>query len=270
MIFAAYFKWKTEIAATAQETVMNADKAHDLFGHGDKERDKKIASVLGIRLTPGTNMPCKACAEGKAKQKNVPKITEYETGEKDGERVYLDISTIKKRKKGPKVARPNWRIMVIGRQLQLKLSGFFRTKNGMIELTCEQLYKWRQDGKKISAIRLDNAGENVKLQKRCASADWKLGDIDFEYTARDTPQQNHLAELGFAVLANRGRAMMAKANIPLKIRYKVFPDCFETATKLDGLTPVTIDGKTATRFEHWYGKNPEWSKHLKRGERPEQ
>ena len=45
-------------------------------------------------------------------------------------------------------------------------------------------------------------GENIKLQARSQSADWKL-NITYEYTARDTPQQNHLAEVGFALLANK-------------------------------------------------------------------
>jgi hypothetical protein len=48
---------------------------------------------------------------------------------------------------------------------------------------------------------MDGAGENKKLQKRSDSKDWKL-EIDYEITARATPQQNHLAELGFATLAN--------------------------------------------------------------------
>jgi hypothetical protein len=41
-------------------------------------------------------------------------------------------------------------------------------------------------------------------------------DIQYEFMARDTPQQNHLAELGFAVLANRGRALMHRATVPMK------------------------------------------------------
>ena len=91
----------------------------------------------------------------------------------------------------------------------------------MIEPTCEQFQKWKDKGMPVKFVRLDNAGENTKLQKRCDSEAWKLA-IDFEFTARDTPQQNHLAELGFAVLANRGRAIMHRANIPLNLRYKLY------------------------------------------------
>jgi len=45
---------------------------------------------------------------------------------------------------------------------------------------------------------MDGAGENIKLKKRIDSVDWKLG-IDYEITARNTPQQNHLAEVAFTI-----------------------------------------------------------------------
>jgi hypothetical protein len=98
----------------------------------------------------------------------------------------------------------------------MKFSDFFDTKNGMVEEMCQQLYRWKESGRGAKIIRLDNAGENKFLQQRSQSADWKL-NVNFEFTARDTPQQNHLAELGFAHLANYGRALMARANVPLNI-----------------------------------------------------
>ena len=57
-------------------------------------------------------------------------------------------------------------------------------------------------------LRMDNAGKNMKLIKRCKSSDWKLGIKKFELTARNTPQQNHLAEIGFTTLANQMHAML--------------------------------------------------------------
>jgi hypothetical protein len=132
----------------------------------------------------------------------------------------LDIAIIKKSKNGPKVYKGNWRIMVDERT-QLKFSDFFDTKNGMVEETCKQLHCWKQSVRGAKLIRLDNAGENKLLQQRSQSADWKL-NITYEFTARESPQQNHLAELGFTHLANYGRALMARANVPLSIHYKVF------------------------------------------------
>jgi hypothetical protein len=128
---------------------------------------------------------------------------------------------------------------MVDERTQLNFSDFFDTKNGMVEETCEQLHRWKESGRGAKIIRLDNAGENKLLQQRSQSADWKL-NITYEFTVRDTPQQNHLAELGFAHLANYGRALMARANVPLSIRYKVFTKAFKTATLLDGLTVIKI------------------------------
>ena len=85
--------------------------------------------------------------------------------------------------------------------------------------------------------KLDNAGENKMLEEQCKSADWKL-NIKFEYTARNTPQHNHLVEVGFATIAGRGRAMMSHANLPKEIRNKLCKEAFSTATKLDNLIAV--------------------------------
>jgi hypothetical protein len=72
-----------------------------------------------------------------------------------------------------------------------------------------------------------------------------------------------LAELAFAIIANRGRAMMHRANVPLKIRYKVWKEAFKTATLLDDLTAITLDDVTATRYVHWNGQNPQFAEHLR-------
>ena len=67
----------------------------------------------------------------------------------------------------------------------------------MVEPTCEQFHKWQQSNIGITLLRLDNAGENKLLQTRCASKDWKM-NFEFEFIARDNPQQNSLTEVGFA------------------------------------------------------------------------
>ena len=131
----------------------------------------------------------------------------------------------------------------------------------MVEPTCTQLSRWKSRNKEVKIIRCDNGGEKIQLEKRLKSKDWKL-DVKFEYTARNTPQQNALAEKGFDTLYCRGRAMMNAANVPLKMRYTLFWECFKTATLLDGLAIMEIDGKLATRYEHWGAEIPKFAKHL--------
>jgi hypothetical protein len=84
-----------------------------------------------------------------------------------------------------------------------------------------------------------------------------------EFTPRDTPQYNHLVEIGFPTIRKQATALMNEANIPKAKRYKVWYKAYGTATKLDGLVPAEINGKTQTRDEHFYGKNPAFAKHLR-------
>jgi hypothetical protein len=87
--------------------------------------------------------------------------------------------------------------------------------------------------------------------------------MNYEYTGRDTPQHNHMAELGFATLGNKRKALMVRANIPMNKRYLLFRESFKTATDLDSLAVTTIGEKKATRHEHFCGKNPKWMKFLR-------
>jgi hypothetical protein len=191
----------------------------------------------------------------------IKKSTHIAATKKDKRRIFIDISTVKKAKMGKDLARPNWYLMVDERT-QLKFSMFYLKKNDMIEPACAQLQKWKQAGLGVTHIRLDNAGENTKLQERAESAAWKLG-VQFEYSARDTPQQNRLAELGFTVLGNKGRDCMVAASVPMTIRYKLFPKAFEYTTDMDGLQVTTINGLTLTRYKYFCGKNPKFAQHLR-------
>jgi len=72
-----------------------------------------------------------------------------------------------------------------------------------------------------------------------------------------------LAELGLAVLTKHGVALMVRAHVSMKIRYRVFWEAFKTATKLNGLEAVNVEGKVLTRYEHCEGKIPSFAKHLR-------
>ena len=185
----------------------------------------------------------------------MPKISEHIKATKDEPRIFLDISTVKDKSGKIDLAKSNWRI-IVDERTGMKFSDFFNRKIDMVEPTCQLLNKWKQAGIIVKYIRLDNAGENKKLEERADSAEWKL-NINFEYTARDTPQQNSLAELGFTILAAQARAMMSAAHVPEDIRNKgVWREAIKTATDLDALAAIDIDGVVKPRVEHWSGKLP--------------
>ena len=126
---------------------------------------------------------------------------------------------------------------------------------------CERMHG-QKDDRAVKFIRQDNAGENRSLQNRCSSSDWKL-EADFEYTAKETPQQNSLAENAFTIIAAMARALLNAANVPMEERYRLFPEAANTVTKLDWLQGVTINGVTKTCIE-WYGKSvPKFAKNLR-------
>eukprot|EP00957_Ditylum_brightwellii_P083009 6310680-Ditylum_brightwellii.AAC.1 len=110
----------------------------------------------------------------------------------------------------------------------------------MVEPTLEKFARWEQNNRKVKFVRCNNAGENKTLEKRSQSKDWRMNP-EFEYTARATPQQNHLAELAFATLGNKGRTLMHQANVPEAMKYKVFPKAFMAATLLDRLVVVEVN-----------------------------
>jgi hypothetical protein len=130
---------------------------------------------------------------GKAKQKNVKKTSDVNKSVVPGGCVYFDISTVKSKKGEPKVAQPNWRIMVDERT-DMKFSHFFAKKNGMYEPTCKLINKWKDMKIELKCIRMDNAGENKSLQQKYWRKDWQF-EIMYAYTAIYTQQHNHLAEL---------------------------------------------------------------------------
>ena len=131
----------------------------------------------------------------------------------------IDISTIKPPNTlKKKVFKSNWNLMV-DHAVGFKHSGFYESKNGMVEPTVQQLRQWKREQHRVLTIRCDNAGENKTLQKAC---DDRGLTISFEYTARNTPQQNSKVEKGFETLYGRGKAMLNGASVPEKEKYVLF------------------------------------------------
>ena len=110
---------------------------------------------------------------------------------------------------------------------------------------------------------MDNAGKTKKLVKQLNSQNWKRYP-KIECATMDTPQHNHLVEVGFATLHGWDRALMVEAKVPNDKKHIVAQKAFKTATKLDGLIPIEIDGNVKARVEHWSGSIPGYAKHLRK------
>ena len=264
-VFAIMLKRRQGPSSVRELTNLSYQELHDMYAHCNERETRKIADHFGIPISKESAKPCESCAVGKAKQKNVinknpdKKLT-FKATEPNG-RVYLDVSSVKAREGAAPPPKPHWRI-IVDEKTQHKTSGFYATKDGMVEPTCELMSQWRQQDMPVKHLRMDNGGENIALEKRLKSSDWQLHPI-VEYTAKDTPQHNHLAEVSFSTLSNRFRAMMHRANIPSQHRLKVWHKAASVATKMDGLTVIEIDGVKKTRVEHWSGKLPGYAHYLR-------
>lgn len=230
---------------------MNLNKAHEVFGHMGEANTRRNCEHLGIKLKKVAFKPCKDCAIGKAKQKNVPKISQGKKSIKLNDRVMIDITTIKKPKKGnvATVNQGNWR-MIVDEYSKKKTSHFFKKKCDMVKSTCDQFNRWKNEGKAVEIVRCDNAGENYSLEKMCNGNEYNL-NIKFEFTARNTPQQNSLVKKGFDTIYGRDRAILYGALIPSEVRHILFREAFKHAEMMDNLNVETIDQSTKSRYEHF-------------------
>ena len=113
-------------------------------------------------------------------------------------------------------------------------------------------------GIEIKRIRLDNRGENKRLQKECNKEN--LGMI-FEFTAPGTPQQNSVSERRILMLMGRARAMLIQAGIDSKEKGVSWCEVISTATKLDNI--LVRPDRTKPPYTLFYNKDAKYMKHMR-------
>ena len=80
---------------------VNITAAHGLMCHAGEDDTRKSLNYLGYLITRGTLKPCSSCREAKAKKTFLPKVSNRIISTKPNERLWLDISTIKRPKNQP-------------------------------------------------------------------------------------------------------------------------------------------------------------------------
>ena len=78
-VFAMYVKRANSIKTANMVTnvkKMTIQQAHERLEHIGEDAVRKIAKTLNWSIMPGLLSPCKACAVGKARQRNLPKDPE--------------------------------------------------------------------------------------------------------------------------------------------------------------------------------------------------
>jgi hypothetical protein len=91
---------------------------------------------------------------------------------------------------------------------------------------------------------------------------WKF-KTKSKYTAPGTPHHNSYAETRFRALAGVTSLMINEASVPRAICYTLIGKVSKTATKLDSLVIVDIDGVKRTQVNHYANVIPSWVKHMR-------
>ncbi len=100
-------------------------------------------------------------------------------------------------------------------------------------------------GHPIKILRQDNVKENVAAIKMARGKDWKIV-FKAEFTVQKTPQQNLIAEMAFTVIAVQAQSMMNAAQLPNKLRFKLWAETGMTATYLNNVVIITLNGEKKT------------------------
>jgi hypothetical protein len=87
--------------------------------------------------------------------------------------------------------------------------------------------------------------EIVAAIKMAQEKDWKIV-FKAEFTVQKTPQQNSIAEMAFMVIAAQAQSMMNAAQLPDRLRFKLRAETVTTASYLNNLVMVTLNGEKKT------------------------
>jgi hypothetical protein len=91
----------------------------------------------------------------------------------------------------------------------------------------------KQHNLKVKNIRLDNSGENKAFKDNADKEN--LLKLNWEFTAKDAPQQNGKIERKFATLWGKVRAILNSAKLPWALRDKLWAQCANISTQLENV-----------------------------------
>ena len=244
---------ENELAHVNMKTILNYEKAHQLLGHPGRNKLIGTSERLNWNLSDRHASECEDCLKGKARRTNLNKESKnYST--KAGERLMIDISSIKTNN-DKKIGR-FW-LLVVDEATDMKWSFFLTNKSQQVVVLVGFIKNLKENDKPVKYIRCDNAGENYALKKKIEEEGL---NIRFEFTARQTPQQNGKEERAFATLYGRMRAMMLSAGMDTTAKQKYWMEAAATATKLNNI--LNEKGKPSPH-KLFYGDDPEYEKHLR-------
>jgi hypothetical protein len=211
------------------EKSVNVNKFHEIIGHCGLDRLKKTAQVHGLKLK-GDFKVCEDCAVAKARQKNLN--NDWKGGSQvSGERVYLDISSIRDESYGGSCF---W-VLLIDDYSDYCWSIFLKNKSDLKSKVMTLLTDLKITGINVKYIQCDDSGENKAFFEACQAQRY---GVKFEFSGPRTPQRNGKVERKFQTFFGRIKAMLNSAGLKDHLRSGVWAECAMTVTYLSNITSI--------------------------------
>ena len=143
-----------EVNAVIVNGKQSKEYFHRVTGHAGHHLMDATAKYCNVDLTGKVNN-CLSCSLEKIRQKNIPKKNE-DKSENPGERMYLDISSMRKPSMG---GRQHWVMLLVDEATKSKMSFFLKRKNEQVEPIMDWIKALKARHKiQVKIIRCDNAG----------------------------------------------------------------------------------------------------------------
>jgi hypothetical protein len=148
-----------------------------------------------------------------------------------GERVYLDISSIRDESYG---GSRFW-VLLVDDCADYCWSIFLKHKSDLKSKVMTLFTNLKIAGIDIKHIRCDDAGENKALFEACQAQGY---GVKFEFSDPRTPQRNGKVERKFQTFFGRIRAMLNSAGLKDDLRSGIWSECAMTVTFLSNITAI--------------------------------
>ena len=228
-----------------ETTLLSMNDLHEKLGHPSADITKATATKLNMNINEDKMEKCEYCDIGKMRKKNISKKPLKRVAIA-GERVYMDISSIKY----PSAGGAKYWVLFVDDYSDFLFGTYMKNKSDLAHEGVKLINKIKNDyGVVIKTIRCDNAGENKSFEKEIIE---KGMNIRFEYTAANTPQQNGRVERKFATIYGRVRSMLTGAGIEGALRKSLWAEAGNTAINLIN---IQVSHKTEkTPYEKFSGQ----------------
>ena len=226
---------------------------HNIMGHVNENYLRNTAQYYGITLT-GDLRSCVPCNLAKIHDLPISKKNGVPRTGTPGERIFLDVSYFP----NPSIANNKYWLLIVDDATDMCWSFFLKAKSDLAQTVIHFLYTMRHRGTPVKYIRLDNSGENRSLQQQTTKL---FMNLQYEYTAPGTPQQNGRVERKFAILYEYMRSFLNTANVPQSLRQVLWAEAANHATDvINGL--ITHKNKIPP-YKAFFGTQPTYFPYLK-------